>query len=208
MGSQDDGPQVPARKRTRTSVENSKRPQRHVRGKQGILKGLMRMPIEIFTEIAYLLAPGDLIALARSSKFLRGLLLRRSAIHMWRRAESNVPGLPACPFHLCEAQYAALVFSKHCTLCGASATGKLDPDLHARLCIACRDTQLKEVAPWGRDPVVDKTLVNYSYATKPKTERKRRYAENPFYSLKHEIDEVRNKQKQLQSSKDTKRLAK
>ncbi|KAG8707676.1 hypothetical protein FRC08_000362 [Ceratobasidium sp. 394] len=201
--------QVPARKRTRTSLTSTKTRKRYVRGKQGGLKGLMEMPIEIFTEIAYLLTPGDLIALARSSKFFRGVLLQRSAIHMWRRAQQNMPRLPSCPFHMCEPQYAALVFSKSCTLCGASATAKLDPNLHVRLCPSCRDTQLRELTPWNRRAVVDKTLVNHSYATRPKTEKKRpRYSEHPIYGLRQEINEVFKKQRQFQSAGHMDRLAK
>ncbi|KAG8795623.1 hypothetical protein FRC12_011969 [Ceratobasidium sp. 428] len=118
--SEEDNAPAPIQKRARLNSGAAKPTQKkHVRGKQGGLEGLMKMPIEIFTEIAYLLEPGDLIALIRSNKFFRELLLRPSSIKMWRQAENNVPGLPACPHDMCEPQYAALLFSKYCTAsCG------------------------------------------------------------------------------------------
>ncbi|KAF8597246.1 hypothetical protein BDV93DRAFT_453282 [Ceratobasidium sp. AG-I] len=77
---------------------------------------MMKMPLEIFTEIAYHIAPGDLLALVRCSKFFRNMLLRRSSILIWQRTAQNMPGLPPCPSGMCEPQYAALMFSKHCTV--------------------------------------------------------------------------------------------
>ena len=94
----------------------------------------MKMPLEIFTEvcclciftifanlrmvhqIAYHITPGDLVALVRCSKFFRNMLLRRSASLIWQRAAQNMAGLPPCPAGMCEPQYAALMFSKHCTV--------------------------------------------------------------------------------------------
>ncbi|KAF8596718.1 hypothetical protein BDV93DRAFT_454395, partial [Ceratobasidium sp. AG-I] len=104
-------------KRARSSVAKPKASRKkHVKGKQGGLEGMMKMPLEIFTEIAYHITPGDLIALIRCSKFFRNMLLRRSAILIWLRAAENMPGLPPCPTEMCEPQYAALMFSKHCTV--------------------------------------------------------------------------------------------
>ncbi|KAG8725527.1 hypothetical protein FRC09_013766 [Ceratobasidium sp. 395] len=55
---------------------------------------------------------------------------------------TRVPGLPTCPRWMPEPEYAALLFSKLCTLCGSSTTFKPDPYLFARLCASCRDTSL------------------------------------------------------------------
>ncbi|KAG8791511.1 hypothetical protein FRC12_008999 [Ceratobasidium sp. 428] len=111
------------------------------RGKQGELQGLMNMPIEVFTEISKYLYPLDLILLSRANKFFRQLLMSRSTIQTWRYALSNVPGLPPCPVELCEPQYAALMFSKHCSMCGKQALRPMDPDLQVRLCVSCRDQE-------------------------------------------------------------------
>ncbi|KAG9073857.1 hypothetical protein FS749_014613, partial [Ceratobasidium sp. UAMH 11750] len=106
---------APSKKRSRLSTANAG-PRKRVRGKRGGLQGLMKLPVELFTEIAYLLTPGDLIALSRASKFFHNMLLQRSAAKIWQHAESNVPGLPPCPIRMCEPQYAALLFAKYCTV--------------------------------------------------------------------------------------------
>ncbi|KAG8769294.1 hypothetical protein FRC12_005049 [Ceratobasidium sp. 428] len=115
---------------------------KRARGKQGKLQGLMNMPIEVFTEISKYLYPLDLILLSRANKFFRQLLMSRSAIQTWRYALSNVPGLPPCPVELCEPQYAALVFSKYCSMCGKQALRPMDPVLQVRLCASCRDQEV------------------------------------------------------------------
>ena len=75
--------------------------------------GLIPRPNGQISKYLYLL---DLILLARANKFFRSMLMSRSAIQTWQHALSNVPGLPPCPKELCEPQYAALVFSKHCSV--------------------------------------------------------------------------------------------
>ncbi|KAG8790872.1 hypothetical protein FRC12_010796 [Ceratobasidium sp. 428] len=199
---------APSKKRARSNQVTAKnRPKKYVRGKQGGLQGLMKMPIEIFNEIAYLLTPGDLLSLARSSRFFRSMLLQRSAVQMWRHAESSVHGLPPCPPDMCEPQYAALMFSKYCTLCGASATAKVDAHLAVRLCSACRDTQLQELNT--SRPPFDLELVHYSMYTRPKREKSQpRLPRHTVFGLKHEVEEVRAKQDQLRRTKDQKGLDK
>ncbi|KAG9079173.1 hypothetical protein FRC06_007902 [Ceratobasidium sp. 370] len=201
--SEQDGPQLTTKKRARPTEKTSKPRKKYVRGKQGSLKGLMQMPIDIFTEIANLLNPGDLIALARSSKFFRELLLQRSAIQMWRRAESNIPGLPPCPPDMCEPQYAALLFSKHCTLCGANATAKPDVYLRVRLCAICKENQIRDIIPWGLQPVVDRTLVDSSSVIKFKVDKSRpRGSRQPLYCLRQQVEEVLNKQREFKDAGD------
>ncbi|KAG9119182.1 hypothetical protein FRC07_005947 [Ceratobasidium sp. 392] len=106
--------------------------------RKGRLSGVLSLPVEIFTEIATHLTPPDLITLCRLAKGFRNLLMRRSAAPVWASAIRNVPGLPGCPGDMCEAQYAALVFSKHCSMCGVSVTKRMDPYLNVRLCNTCR----------------------------------------------------------------------
>jgi hypothetical protein len=60
------------------------------------------------------LNPLDILNLARTTKALRDILMRRSAISVWKEARSNVEGLPPCPADMTEAQYANLAFSPHC----------------------------------------------------------------------------------------------
>ncbi|KAF8607574.1 hypothetical protein BDV93DRAFT_272896 [Ceratobasidium sp. AG-I] len=98
--------------------------------------------VDVFKEITSLLVPGDILALARVNKFLRRLLMHRSAAHIWRSTEKNVEMLPPCPRHLSHPRYAALVFTNNCSGCGISVMRQLDEDLSVRLCNACRNTYL------------------------------------------------------------------
>ncbi|KAG9079793.1 hypothetical protein FRC06_007455, partial [Ceratobasidium sp. 370] len=111
-------------------------------GTKGKLLGVLSLPVEVFTEIASHLAPPDIIALSRSNKFFHGLLLDRSAAHIWGLALQNVPGLPPCPKDLCQPQYAALIYSKHCSICAAPVVKPMDPYLNVRLCNGCRENHL------------------------------------------------------------------
>ncbi|KAG9078383.1 hypothetical protein FS749_009578, partial [Ceratobasidium sp. UAMH 11750] len=143
------------RKRIRKDRQGSDAPVeppiKRSRGKQGMLKGLMNMPIEVFTEIAKYLYPLDLILLSRANKFFRQLLLSRSATQTWQHALSNVDGLPPCPEQLCEPQYAALMFTKYCSMCGKQTPRPMDPILLVRLCVPCRDEQIRPVEPGEYD---------------------------------------------------------
>ncbi|CAE6358899.1 unnamed protein product [Rhizoctonia solani] len=134
----------PPRKRQRTTSKPSKPVVRkkQVRGKQGGLAGLINMPIDIFTEVASYLLPGDILSLARSNKFFRNLLMDRSAIHIWHGAMRNVKALPPCPPGMSEPHYLSLLFSKTCSMCGAPARANMDPKLLVRLCGSCRNSHL------------------------------------------------------------------
>ncbi|KAG8709918.1 hypothetical protein FRC08_017889, partial [Ceratobasidium sp. 394] len=197
---------APSKKRARSEQEPATSTRkRHVRRKQGKLGGLMNLPIEIFTEIACLLNPGDLLALSRSNKFFHNMLLQRSSVQMWRHAESNMPEMPPCLPGMCEPQYAALIFSKYCTLCGASATAKPDAGLGIRLCQSCRDTKLMELN-LKRDPVIN--LVFHSNCIRPKrAESQPRLSRNSVFSLKHEVEEVYKRQMDFRNAGDEKGLA-
>ncbi|KAG8721007.1 hypothetical protein FRC09_008628 [Ceratobasidium sp. 395] len=200
------------KKRARTSQAASRAGHRkYVRGKQGGLQGLMRMPIEIFTQIAYLLWPGDLLALAWSNKSFHGVLFQRSAVHMWQRARSNVPGLPPCSPELNEPQYAALVFSKTCTLCGANAAAKPDVLLVARLCSSCRDTELQELNS-REDSLIKLDLVHYSSVTRPKRDTsdnsRTRYTKGAVFAFRFEIEEVQEIQQSFRRKRNKQGLAK
>ncbi|KAF8597366.1 hypothetical protein BDV93DRAFT_372572 [Ceratobasidium sp. AG-I] len=108
------------------------------------LKRILDLPIEIFNEIALHLTPSDLLFLARSNKFFRGMFMSRSSINIWRSAFGNVSGLPPCPPDLCEPQYTSLLFSKTCSECGARVLRRMDASLHVRLCNSCREEMVEE----------------------------------------------------------------
>ena len=60
----------------------------------------------------------DLLNLVRTTKDIRGILMRRTSKSVWKQAFTNVspPGLPDCPSDLNEPQYAELAFGKTCTV--------------------------------------------------------------------------------------------
>ncbi|CAE6511578.1 unnamed protein product [Rhizoctonia solani] len=178
-------------KRTRTNTPKQKAPRKkYVKGKQGGLQGIMNLPIEVFMEMAHHVYPGDLISLIRTNKFFRAMLLNQSAVIVWQRVLSNVPELPPCPTGMMEPQYAALMFSKYCTLCGAVATSKPDPFLQVRLCSSCRETELEEKKPG----ILDHMGYRIPFTIHIKRTKKSIQKLPAYYLLPHkrELDRVRD----------------
>ncbi|CAE6518070.1 unnamed protein product [Rhizoctonia solani] len=192
-------------KRTRTSTGSSKpKPARkkYVKGKQGGLQGIMKMPIEVFMEIAHHVHPGDLISLIRTSKFFRSMLLNRSAILVWQRALGGVPELPPCPTGMVEPQYTALMFSKNCTICGALAKSKPDPYLRVRLCSSCRETQLEERLTSYPQPGV-----NFLPSTMNIKRSKKSINKHPAYYLRAQKEKLVRLENEFIRNNDKKGLA-
>ncbi|KEP45345.1 hypothetical protein V565_285140 [Rhizoctonia solani 123E] len=136
--------QAPPQKRRRAAVNPEKAAVgKKVRGQQGCLAGLINMPIDIFVEIASHLMPIDILALSRSNKSFRNLLMNRSSLHIWHAVMKNVPGLPPCPAGLSEPSYLSLLFSKTCSMCGKAARVGPDKLLLVRLCASCRQANMR-----------------------------------------------------------------
>ncbi|KAF8996615.1 hypothetical protein BDQ17DRAFT_1544664 [Cyathus striatus] len=110
-------------------------------GKRDALKQLAEMPIDVWFEIFVLLEPLDLVHLTRMSKSLRNFLIWPSASIVWKRARSNLDGLPECPNGMSERGYAALLFETHCQRCLFS-TSNVCWDLRIRLCVSCLDSDV------------------------------------------------------------------
>ncbi|KIM79642.1 hypothetical protein PILCRDRAFT_823182 [Piloderma croceum F 1598] len=120
-----DGPS--RRKRVKTKARSATK---NPKGKKGRLGALPDMPLDILFEIFGHLRPYDILRLAQTTKALRHILMRRSAVSVWKDARSNVEGLPDCPSDLTEPQYARLAFDPFCFHCDA-------PNVHTVLW-ACR----------------------------------------------------------------------
>ncbi|KAG8761236.1 hypothetical protein FRC11_014139, partial [Ceratobasidium sp. 423] len=149
LDSSHDGP--PRRKKRapgRPSQPHKVKAPKKVKGK---LSGVLSLPVEVFMEIMQYLTLPDVLSLSRSNKFFRQMLMTRSAatLDVWRTAVENVPGLPPCPKDLCEPQYAALIYSKHCSMCGASVVRPMDPYLNVRLCKDCTEIHVTHVDETG-----------------------------------------------------------
>lgn len=60
------------------------------------------------------LGPADLLAMARSSKDLRSLLLHDSTMSLWKSAREAIPDLPPKPDHMSDPSFIALMFDTFC----------------------------------------------------------------------------------------------
>ncbi|KAJ7685466.1 hypothetical protein DFH06DRAFT_43974 [Mycena polygramma] len=133
---------APPRKRVKKAVEpatnetsEAKSAPRKNRGK---LRFITEMPLDILFEIFGQLLPADLLHLSMSSKALRDILLRKSAAFLWKQAFLNIrsDAPPSCPEDLNEAQYANLLWGKHCFFCGKPSTMVIW-ECNVRTCKAC-----------------------------------------------------------------------
>ncbi|CAE6458747.1 unnamed protein product [Rhizoctonia solani] len=201
--SHDPTPERPS-KRARTDASKQNASKKRVKGRQGGLQGIMKMPIEVFMEIAPYVDPGDLIVLIRTNKFFRAMLLDRSAAPIWQRSLDNVPDLPPCPTGMVEPQYAALIFSKNCTICGAQAiASKPDPYLRVRLCPSCRDTELVE-----RSSTFYSMYGSYVPYTLLIKKTKKSMFKNPAYQLRTQTDELERARSEFLLNDDQEGLSK
>ncbi|KAI0691590.1 hypothetical protein C8Q76DRAFT_803131 [Earliella scabrosa] len=103
------------------------------------LSHLPDMPVDILFEIFSNLAPKDLLALARTTKPLRQLLLDRRSTTVWKAArERTFPGSPECPADASEPFWANLLFGDtFCETCGAKNIRRVFFELRRRICAAC-----------------------------------------------------------------------
>ncbi|KAG8718246.1 hypothetical protein FRC09_012950 [Ceratobasidium sp. 395] len=193
-------PAAPKRKRARAPQATNTAPRKkQVRGKQGRLEGLMKMPIDIFTEIALNLMPKDIISLARANKSFRTLLMTKSSIHVWRGAMRNVPGIPACPPDLSEPHYLALIYAPNCSMCGTTSSRRMDEMLRVRLCPSCRSEHLIKLAL-----VMPKIIIFVPSSNKIVPNKRRRGWER--YALKSDVQEVQAKWDEVEKTGDSKML--
>ncbi|KAG9017071.1 hypothetical protein FRB90_001896 [Tulasnella sp. 427] len=101
------------------------------------------LPLDVIHEIFELLAPLDLLNLARTDTVLRSYLMSKRSIGIWKiaRAATDPPVLH-CPQGFSEPQLAVLLFTKECTICNKKVTKAQTPwwILQLRLCKACSDS--------------------------------------------------------------------
>ncbi|KAA1473030.1 hypothetical protein DENSPDRAFT_839441 [Dentipellis sp. KUC8613] len=83
---------------------------------------ILKMPLDVLYEILSLLAPVDLVHLARTRKDIRAVLMSRKSSFAWKAARINNPGptVPEPPEGMCEPSWANLLFGedKQCSKCG------------------------------------------------------------------------------------------
>jgi len=101
------------------------------------LSKLPNMPLDILFEIFGHLHPIDVLHLARTTKSLRHVLMRRSAASIWRQARAHIHELPDCPTDLSEPQYANLLFDPHCHFCLKARVLNVMWSCRVRCCKQC-----------------------------------------------------------------------
>lgn len=116
--SEDHHQPVDKRQKTSSVVDNATANARPAsRRRRGKLQDLPEMPLDILFEIFEYLFPLDILRLARTSKALRDVLLRRSARSIWRATFHNLPiQSPPRPEDLTEPRWASLLFDTHCSV--------------------------------------------------------------------------------------------
>ncbi|KDR80012.1 hypothetical protein GALMADRAFT_242213 [Galerina marginata CBS 339.88] len=143
---ENDDLQLSKKPRKRRKAADSKLPQaKKVRGKRGILKQLIEMPLDLLFEIFGRLEPLDLLHLTRTTKDLRALLMNRSSTSIWKQSRSNIPGMPDCPSDLSEAQYAHFMFGKSCHFCHRNLSNlRIVCSARLRTCTKCLEEKFTE----------------------------------------------------------------
>ncbi|KAG8715153.1 hypothetical protein FRC11_005520 [Ceratobasidium sp. 423] len=127
-------PSAPPRKQARTTKTN-----RSKKNKENTVSGLLKLPLELFTEIMRELRPIDILNLSRTCKSFRNILMRRSSEAIWKRAAENLPyRLFPCPPWLDMPQYISVVYTDACSACGGKSQrkqSKWDPEFHPVLLV-------------------------------------------------------------------------
>ncbi|GAA5908281.1 hypothetical protein JCM8208_000365 [Rhodotorula glutinis] len=127
----DQGSLPPSTKRSSSAARGG------ARGNKGALRGILDLPLDVFTGICEHLDLETLFHLSRLNKRFFKFLRGTSALPYlweWAREESGLPELSAPCFSTVEL--ANLLFSKCCQNC-AKTTPKADFLLRVRLCKAC-----------------------------------------------------------------------
>ncbi|KAG9113866.1 hypothetical protein FRC07_007716 [Ceratobasidium sp. 392] len=178
----EDPPECRPVKRTKAKASSSKAPRKKRVGNEN--ESMMTLPIEIFMHVLGYVTPCALVALIRTNKTFRRILLAPSARPIWQAAEDRAPSLPSCPSWMSEPRYAALLFSNLCTTYSAVTTLKLDTHLFVRLCASCRKTELVDYDAARQAPLTAYMhLLSWSNTINPKTSRS--------CALRHEVDQMR-----------------
>ncbi|KAF8965436.1 hypothetical protein BDZ97DRAFT_2074722 [Flammula alnicola] len=119
---------------------------KRVRGKRGMLKQLVEMPLDLLFEIFGRVDPVDLLHMARTTKALRAILMSRSSISVWKQSRSNIERMPNCPDDLTEPQYANLAFGRSCSFCQRNLSViHIAWSARVRCCKKCLDVHFMQV---------------------------------------------------------------
>ncbi|KAG9042236.1 hypothetical protein FS837_011110 [Tulasnella sp. UAMH 9824] len=131
-----DEDEKPKKKKTRTGKTTKRKGKVTARS---LMKDLFTtLPLDLIYEIFGHLHPLDLLQVARTSRLLRSHLMSKRSISVWKTArEAVLPSVPDCPKDQSEPQWAMLLFTHDCTICGTPRIQKVDWNLRLRGCEMC-----------------------------------------------------------------------
>ncbi|KAG9221454.1 hypothetical protein CCMSSC00406_0010145 [Pleurotus cornucopiae] len=129
-------------KRAKLEVEASSKKRVVSARRKKNLSLLPTVPFDVLMEVLARLRVADIIALSRTSKEFRGLLLSKRSISVWKAALA-AEGCLECPADLSEPAYAVLLFGgTNCYSCGTKGIQRIDFGLRRRLCVRCLKVKL------------------------------------------------------------------
>ncbi|KAH7099999.1 hypothetical protein BKA62DRAFT_269566 [Auriculariales sp. MPI-PUGE-AT-0066] len=134
-----------------------------------------RLPLNVFYDILYLLHPRDLLALSRTDKALRAVLMNRSCAVVWTRVLSTVQFLPKCPEFLSPPALTSFVFDAFCEVHCDKPIGKVwHWTLHIRLCTDCSKDKAGSALLWPEGELARSDRKRHAciLSILPKSERK------------------------------------
>ncbi|EIW60824.1 uncharacterized protein TRAVEDRAFT_71098 [Trametes versicolor FP-101664 SS1] len=130
--------------RGRKPVENTKGKQPTGRNVSKLM-GVMKLPLDVFFEIASHLHPLDVLQLSRVSNELRSMLLSRHSRHIWIAARKNIePPFPDIEMAISEPKLAHLLFEQVCSACGSGRAQFADYAIAVRFCAICSKNNIKK----------------------------------------------------------------
>ncbi|KAJ8701695.1 hypothetical protein PTI98_000455 [Pleurotus ostreatus] len=121
---------------------------------------LRALPVEIIYDILSRLHPADLLHFSRVSHGTHGVILSRSAEHVWRESFAHMGFHYRTPT-LSLPNLASIIFEERCSYCGIYTDRDPLHELGLRLCGGCQDTLVapgnKILKTFKRFPECDST---------------------------------------------------
>lgn len=68
----------------------------------------------VYKKVVLHLPPLNLLHLVRTNKFIRSILIKKSACQMWKTSFALLNDAPGCPTQLAEPKFALLLFEHFC----------------------------------------------------------------------------------------------
>ncbi|KAJ3836175.1 hypothetical protein F5878DRAFT_625885 [Lentinula raphanica] len=122
---------------------------------------LPSLNLDILLEIFSHLSPIDLLHLARTTKDLRSLLMRKNTTTIWKLAFKQVPeGMPECPQDMSYPAWTHLAFEPICHNCYTSNVRNISWVLRTRLCTRCAKSCLEYVGKFDAKKETDKAILD------------------------------------------------